>query len=292
MFKPYRFVALLGAILFLSACSSPATPQPTAAPTSTETPIPVTVEAPTAEGLKLVLPTYPDNSQLFYIELLQKSLDAAGVEYTTEFEKDLPQTRAVEMLDQGQLSMMWMLASAERDAKYTRVDVGLTGGLIGRRILLISPKQSETYANVQNLDDFRKLGKVGAFGKNWFDAKVWAMNGLAYQEIDGEWRVIYDMVAEGNRGLDYFSRGFTEIVSEAAEHPNLQIESHLVLIYDRDFYYYLSSSAAQYKDTIQDALLKAQTSGLIDELVQKYWVDSFAKLNMDKRIQIQLETPK
>lgn len=285
-------VSIILIVFVLVACSSSVTQQPTTTPTATEAPSAVVTEAPAAEGLKLILPTYTDNSHLFYIELLQKSLDAAGVAYTIQLEKDLPQTRAVEMLDQGQLSLMWQLANAERDTKYTRVNVGLTGGLIGQRILLIPADQSEIYAGVQNLDDFRKLEKVGAFGKNWFDTKVWAANDLAYQEIDGEWRVIYDMLAEGNRGIDYFSRGFTEILGEAADHPNLQIESHLVLIYDRDFYYYLSSSATAYKDTIQNALLEAQASGLIDELVQKYWADSFIKLNMDERIQIQLVTPK
>jgi hypothetical protein len=292
MFKMRYFVILSGILIFLSACTSTAATQPTMQPTSTEAPIAVATEASTTEGIKLILPTYPDNSQLFYIDLIEKSLTAAGVSYTLEFEKDLPQLRAVEMLDQGQLSLMWLVASAERDTKYTRVNVGLTNGLIGKRILLIPSGQSAVYENVQNLEDFRNLGKVGAFGKGWFDVKVWEANGLPYQEIDGEWRVIYDMLAKGDRGLDYFSRGFTEIVGESTEHPNLEIEKHLVLIYNRDFYFYLSSSAAQYKDILEAALLKAQTDGLIDELVQKYWADSFTKLNMDARIQIELETPK
>ncbi|MBI3161322.1 MAG: hypothetical protein HYZ23_02370 [Chloroflexi bacterium] len=291
MFKICRVVALCGILILLVACASPAATQPTAPPDSTESPIPAATEAPATEGIKLVLPTYPDNVHLFYIELIEKSLTAAGVPYTLEFEEDLPQLRAVEMLDQGELSLMWLVASAERDTKYTRVNVGLTNGLIGRRILLIPAGQGAAYENVQNLEDFRNLGKVGAFGKGWFDVKVWDANGLPYQEIDGEWRVIYDMLAKGDRGLDYFSRGFTEIVSEASEHPDLEIEKHLVLIYNRDFYFYLSSSAVQYKDTLEAALLKAQKDGLIDELAQKYWADSFTKLNMDARIQIELETP-
>lgn len=286
-----RFITIfIGILVLVNACSSPTAPLPT--PTAMEAPTPTGSAAAAGDGLKLVIPTYPDNTHLFYVELLEKSLDAAGVKYTEEFQKDLPQNRAVQMLDEGKLSLMWQLASAERDAKYTRVNVGLTNGLIGQRILLIPSDKEDVYAHVQNLDDFRKLGKVGGFGKNWFDAKVWKANDLKYEEIDGEWRVIYNMVAEGNRDLDYFSRGFTEIIGDAAAHPNLKIEEHLVLIYDRDFYYYLSSSAAPYKEIIQNALLKAKASGLIDELVQKYWAESFAKLNMDKRVKIQLETPK
>jgi len=291
MLKVRFFISiLLISLILLTACGSPATLEPTVVPSPTTAP--VSTPVPVEEGLKLILPTYTDNTHEFYIELLQKSLDAAGVKYTVELQKDLPQNRAVQMVDEGQLSLIWLLASAERDAKYTRVDVGLTSGLIGQRILLISPDKQADYANVQTLDDFRKLGKVGGFGKNWFDVKVWAANDLKYQEIDGEWRVIYDMVAAGNRDMDYFSRGFTEILGDALAHPNLQIEEHLVLIYDRDFYYYLSSTAKYYKGTIENALLKAKADGLIDELVQKYWADSFANLNMDKRVKIQLETPK
>lgn len=292
MFKLRLFVFWFSSLIFLAACGATATPQPTATSPSTAVPISVPTATPSTAELNLVLPTYADNTHLFYIELLQKSLDNAHIPYTITLEENLPQNRAVEMLDQGQLSLMWLLASEERDSLYTRVNVGLTNGLIGQRILLLPPGQKEVYAHVKNLADFRDLGKVGAFGKNWFDTLVWANNDLPYQEIDGEWRVIYDMMAEGNRNIDYFSRGFTEILNDAHEHPDLEIEPHLVLIYDRDFYFYLSSSASPYKEVLEGALLKAQTSGLIDELVQKYWADNFAQLHLDQRIHIQLETPK
>ena len=64
-----------------------------------------------------------------------------------------------------------------------------------------------------------------------------------------------------------------------------------MFIYDRDFRFYLSPSAAQYKDVLEDALFQAQESGLIDRLIRSYWADDFLELNFDKRVKIELETP-
>ncbi len=64
-----------------------------------------------------------------------------------------------------------------------------------------------------------------------------------------------------------------------------------MFIYDRDFFFYLSPSAAKYRDALEYALITAKESGLMDELVRKYWVDDFHRLDYDGRVKIYLETP-
>jgi len=132
-------------------------------------------------------------------------------------------------------------------------------------------------------------------GEGWFDVKVWRENGIKYKEHGGNWKYIYDVLAYQDR-YDYFSRGFNEIVLESKEHPLLDIEKRLLLIYDRDFIFYLSkngiNAGAKYKNEIQEALEKAKNSGLIKRLVRKYWANDFEVLDYDNRIKIYLKTPK
>ena len=131
-------------------------------------------------------------------------------------------------------------------------------------------------------------------GKNWFDVKVWKANNLRFLEHPGEWKSIYKMLA-ADREYDYFSRGLNEIVSESSLYPELAIEKRLALIYDRDFIYYLSktgpNAGSRYREIIQKAMRQAKISGLIGNLVYKYWGADFNYLNYAERIKIQLQTP-
>lgn len=247
-----------------------------------------------SETITLKVATFSDGSHKYYYELLQQSLEAIGHQVILETPswEHLPQKRVVRMLDKGELSLFYLIQSEARDKKYTPVEVGITNGLIGHRILFIPKGQQTLYDNVNTLEDFRQLGKVGGLGVNWFDVKVWQANNLKYYKQDGEWRVLYKKVAEGKYGVDYFSRGFNEIVAESKLYPELDIEQRLVLIYDRDFRFYLSRPAAHYKNVLEEALHHARESGLMDKLVYKYWAEAFEALHLDQRVKIYLETPK
>jgi len=244
-----------------------------------------------AETIILKAPSFIDGTHEYYHDLLRQSLEAAGQELILEpSPKHLPQKRAVSMLEDDMLSLLWLVQTRARDEKFTPVKVGITNNLIGHRILFIPKGGQENYDRINTLGDFRKTGLVGGFGKNWFDVKVWRENNLKYIEKDGEWRNLYRMVG-ANRGIDYFSRGFNEIASEARLHPNLDIEKRLMLIYDRDFRFYLSPSAAKYKEILEDSLKKAKSSGLMDKLIRKHWADAFSELTFDGRVKIRLKAP-
>ena len=277
--------------LFMVGCGStqaPATPVP---PTSTPA-ASANVETDTSDGqITFTFATFVDDGHAYYLELLQKSLEAAGHQVEFDLIEDLPQKRAVQMLDDSELTIFWMVQSAERDEKYVPIEVGVTNNLIGHRIFLIPEGQNEVYSRVNDLDDLKALGKVGGFGKGWFDVNVWQQNDLPYKEVDGEWRNIYSMMAKGDRGIDYFSRGFNEIVSEAEANPELEIEERLMLIYDRDFRFYLSVENAEHKEMVEDALKQAKKSGLMDQLIREYWAEDFDTLKFDERTKIKLDTP-
>ncbi len=244
-----------------------------------------------AEKVELMLGLTSSGGGHYFVDLLEQSLRAQGHEPSFRVIEDLPQSRVVYMVTHGDLSLTWLLQTRERDESLIPVKVGLTNGLIGHRVLLIPPDAQNIYNQVRSLSDFRALNKIGVFGKNWFDVKVWKYNQLRYFEREGSWEKAYKQVASGNRGVDYFSRGIFEVVEEADQHPYLKIEDKLLFIYDRDFRFYLSASAVQYKQAIEESLMAAQESGLMQELIMIHWGASFERLALEKRTRLDLKTP-
>lgn len=242
-------------------------------------------------SVNLRLVSFNDGKHLFYHELLTESLGAIGVRVNIQSVPDVPQPRIDAMLEAGELSLHWYLPNAERNRKYLPVPVGLTNGLIGHRVLFIRRGTQADFANVRTLDQFRALNKVGGFGKGWFDVRVWEANNLRFYEQEGDWKVLYRMVEAGNRGVDYFSRGINEIVAEAPQYPNLDVEQNLMLVYDRDFQFFVAPGNQQLVQLLNRALTQARQNGLIDRLVRKHYAEVFSRYNFDRRVKINLQTP-
>ncbi|MCP4218414.1 MAG: hypothetical protein GY765_27505, partial [bacterium] len=144
----------------------------------------------------LTMAALSDGSHVYYHELITKSMEEIGydVEIQVKPNLPLPQKRIVLLLENGKLTLHWMVQSDERDKSYVPVRVDITNGLAGHRILFIPKGSQSVYDSVKNLDDFRNLGKIDGLGKNWFDAKVWRKNRLRHYEQDGEWRCLYKKI--------------------------------------------------------------------------------------------------
>lgn len=248
-----------------------------------------------AESLKLKIPILEDfpSQHIFYHDLLRTSLKESGhkVELITSH---LPHLRIKYYMDIGDVSIFWMIESEARNRKYIPIKVGLTNRLIGKRILFIKDGTQKKYKNIKTLKDFRNLNQIGCLGKKWFDVEVWRSNNLKYREYSGNWKSIYGLISKKEN--NYFPRGMNEILLESKSYPELAIEKNLVLIYDRDFIFYLSrndkKAGYRYKKIIEDSLKRSQKSGLIKRLVRKYWEKNYKILNYDKRVKISLKTPR
>lgn len=249
----------------------------------------------TADVITLNVPIVEDspNLHLYFHELLVTAIREAGHEPVLTTRR-MPQLRTKEELAQGNISIYWMVESAERNERFIPIEVGLTDGLIGKRILFIRKGDQHLFDQVKTLDDFRDLGLVGGLGKRWYDVKVWKANNLRFREEGGNWQSIFRKIPLG-RDYDYFSRGINEILEEAERYPELAIERRLVLIYDRDFRFYLSDRGKNpgklHREVLEKALVRARESGLIEKLVQKYWSGNLKRLNYENRVKIHLETP-
>ncbi|MEC5385157.1 hypothetical protein VVD49_05445 [Uliginosibacterium sp. H3] len=245
----------------------------------------------TAADITLRLAAGTTGNHRYYHALLTEALKAAGHKVTVEVYENLPQTRILAYLDIDRLTAHWMLQTPERDTLYTRVDFPLTQGLIGQRVLFVPKGTEGIYANVKDLAQFRELGKTAGLGKGWFDVSIWEANKLSYVEQAGEWRQLFSMLAAQNRGVDYFPRGASEIGAEALLHPELAIEPNLLLVYQRDFVFYLSRGNAHLKPVMEAALRQAEKSGLQKRLMEEHFGSALQQLNLDKRVRLKLLTP-
>ena len=120
-----------------------------------------------AYSIHFTLAAFDDGTHLYYHELLRKSLESQGHQVSISSPwKHLPQKRVLKMVENGSLSLHWILQTPDRDKKYTPVELGLTNSLIGHRILLIPKDAQPIYDSLNNLEDFRKAGfRVEVLGK-------------------------------------------------------------------------------------------------------------------------------
>jgi len=225
-------------------------------------------------------------------DLLAQALKAAGYFPRFELVGEYPSPRREAMLADGRLSVSLLGQTPERDAKFLAVRVGVTDNLMGKRLLFITKGSQKDYDKVKTLDDLRRLGKVAGVGSSWADGPIWAANRLPSQGIEGNWKVLYSLVASGKRGVDYLPRSVMEIAAESGRHPELDVEQNLMLVYPADHILYVSPQAAELKGPLEKALVLARDSGLIKRLVVQKFPEVFSpSLGLDRRIVIPLALP-
>lgn len=231
----------------------------------------------------------------YYFELVKRSLENYGYKVKLNIKNDIPLLRVDEYLFSSKIDAHFFMDNTVRRKRFPNfANVGLTNGLIGKRVLFIPSGCTNIYKDVKTLEDFRALNKVGAFGKGWTDVKIWKQNDLKYYEKDGDYRLIFDMLKSQRRGIDYFSRGAIEIINESKSHPQLEIEPHLLFVYDMDFKFFFSPKAVDKKEIVEAAIIEAKKSGLIDEMLKEFYPEIFSSengLNILSRVELHLDVP-
>jgi hypothetical protein len=234
---------------------------------------------------------YPDNGDHrheYYVAVLDAALEQAGKPHHLEAVAIPRHLRSYLALQDGQIDLLWLLPNKERDQQYHRVDVPLTDGLIGTRILLIAPGDKRFQA-IDGLDALRRSGLVAGLGRGWQDVAIWDHNGLHRYEHNGDWNDLFRLLASRSRGVDYLPRGANEILDEAAAHPELAIEPHLLLRYQSDFYFYTRD--ADLAQLLTYALLRLKADGRLAKLFEHYFRPAMTTLQLDQRVVIPLGSP-
>ena len=225
-------------------------------------------------------------------ELLAQALANQGYRVQFELSGEFPVQRREFLLENGDLTVAMMGRTEDRDAKFLSVNVGLTDNLVGKRLLYIPKGTQRDYDGVKTLDDFRRLGKVAGMGTGWADVAIWKANGLPVVGQAGDWKVLYPLIASGNRGIDYTTRGANEMLGEWTGHRELDIEKNLVLVYQHDQILYLTPKRPELQPILDQALKAARDSGLIRKLAtQANRGINDPPINLNRRLEIALKLP-
>lgn len=242
------------------------------------------------QNVDLTLPKTGQGRDKFFVELLTESLAKMGYHANIKYLGDVNYNREMKYLDTGQLSLTWRMKTELRDRSFQRIDVPLTNSLMAQRILLIPKDTQQRFNKITNLSSFRESGLVGIFHEHWLDKIIWQQNNLQYIAVKGEYKKIFRILASQSRGVDYFSRSIIEILDEQKDFLRLlDIEEKLLFQYEADFYFYLGNIDSAIKNIIISAIKNAQTSGLLDNLINKYWGHLNSTLTLNDRIVVNLK---
>lgn len=268
-----RFIGFFACTVFASISSAAA-------------PAPASSVAP----LELRIAVVSDGHARYFIRLLEESLKLIHQPYHLHYVKDIPARRMWWMLGKDEINLFYGMQSKEKDSSKQLAPVrnALTNGLIGQRILLIRPADTEVFGRVQSVDDLKRTRLIAGFGAGWGDAKVWKAMDLPLYEHAAPWSTIYAMVDAGNRHVDYLPRSVIEVSDEARSHPELTVEQHLLVDYRGDFRFYLDASAASYQPIIERALKEAEATGLKARLIDEAFGADIKALGLNRRLRLHL----
>ena len=227
-------------------------------------------------------------------DVLREALVVAGYEIHVEplsQPAGIPMPRQELMLQHGEIDVLMLGRTAERDSRFLQVAVGMTDNLVNHRILFIPKGSQPRYDPVHTLEQFRRLGKVAAMGEAWGDRAIWELNRLPVETISGDWRRLYRMVASPAREVTYLPRGAHEMSREWQQHPELDVEQHLAFVYELDHILYVAPQQYRQQQLLHEVLSKAQSSGLIRQLAATHFADVFLPpVNLHQRRLIQLRS--
>lgn len=238
-----------------------------------------------------ILPTFEDGRHILMHDIVQQAFDAAGESIVITAAPETPPKRMELMLEQGKLTGAFLLRTAERDRRFIPIPVGVVDGMMGRRLLLVPKSRPDMFSGVKSLKDFRKLGAVAGLGKGWFDCDIWSHNRLAAYEV-ADTRLLYRLVDDTSRNVDYYPRGLPEIRKELETHrQHVTLDPHLILEYDRELILYLSPSHADKREVFHRCLSRAKKTGQLRAVLQDHLGETFDLIKPEKRTVIRLETP-
>ena len=219
--------------------------------------------------------------------VLAEALDAGGHEMDIRL---LPQPRGVPMprqelmLQRGDISVLMLGRTAERDSRFLPVPVGMTDNLVSHRILFIPKGRQPQYDAVHTLEQFRRLGKVADMGEAWGDRLIWELNGLPVETLSGDWRRLYRMLESADRGVTYLPRGAHEISREWWKYPELEVEQHLAFVYAQDHILYVAPQEHELQQLLSEVINQAHESGLIRKLIASHFAAVFEPpINLHQR---------
>lgn len=215
----------------------------------------------------LIVNSLTNQTNRYCAGLLKLALEHSGTQYKFEYldHQTGTQTREIEYVSGGKLSVMWTGTSTELEGLLRPIRVPLFKGLLGHRLLIIREGDQPRFDGIKSLDDLKNftLGQ----GEGWADTEILKANKLNLVTAP-KYHSLFFML-DGGR-FDAFPRGVLEVWREVEKERQvngnqLRVEANLMLVYQMPMYFFVSRENEKLAKDIEKGLLAILENGKFDE---------------------------
>lgn len=171
----------------------------------------------------------------------------------------MSQDRNIQLISEnaGLVNLMLTANSPERSSKLMRVDIPLTRGLLGHRVLVINKSDLPLYNNLSSAEDIKKLS-IGT-GLNWPENKI--LNDAGYKTVQAGYDNLWHMLTR-NR-FNAFHRGIQEFSIELKQRKALDLTTvpGVILYCPIDYFFFVSKESLRLHSILLQGLQNAYKSG-------------------------------
>ncbi|MCP2006403.1 substrate-binding periplasmic protein [Duganella violaceipulchra] len=243
---------------------------------------PILIHYPRAESID-------DERGEYGLALLELALAKSGGLYRVELSPTrMQQNRALVELQSGsgRIDIVGTMTSAEREAALLPVRIPMTRGLIGWRIGLVRGDHKDLLRDVRTVEDLKRFST--AQGHDWPDLEILRHSGLHVHPV-AVYSGLFGMLNAGR--IDWAPRSTNEIWAEAARHPELAIDSHIVLRYPTADYFFVNRNNPALAEAVRTGLEAALADGSFEQLFYLHYGRLLRNARFDQRLIIQLPNP-
>lgn len=230
------------------------------------------------------------NQLNYFSEVLTLALDKSGLAYDLEFVDipDLAQTRSQWLIQQGYYDIHWLVTNTERETELMPIRIPLYKGLLGLRISFVNSAKKTILGNVAGLDELKML-LVGQ-GRDWMDTKL--LNFHQFKLMEASTTLALFEMLNINR-IDYFPRSILEIDYESQQTvaSGLSVDQNIALYYPEAVYFFVRKENVALHDHVSKGLNIAIDDGSFQQIFERYFGETIAQAQLDKRRIFQLSNP-
>lgn len=233
--------------------------------------LPLAAAVPTAWAaaptLRLPHPDAYSAHGRFFVDALKLALartaDGEAAPAFVHAPPDLPRERLRQMLQDGQLDLLWSTTTPEREAQALPVRFNLLKGINELRFLLVRAADLPALRGLRTLDELRRL-RAGA-GTFWSDAQILRANGFTV-ETTPKFESLFRMLKAGR--FDFIPRTREEIDIELQRFAALGLAElpGLALQYRQPLYFFVAPDRPELAERLLRGLNLAAADGSFDAL--------------------------
>ncbi|HWV14548.1 MAG TPA: hypothetical protein VN030_03880 [Cellvibrio sp.] len=249
-----------------------------------------------AQTTKVVIPHWGangDQQNTYFYKLLQLAFAETEALYGPVdlqiYPEDLSSARLMADLKQGvTVDVVWNGTSEQREKDFLPVYVSLLKELNEYRVLLVRKDDQEKFAQIQSLDELRKL--TAGSGADWPSRDVLNRNGLPVVAVNNG-NLLYPMLKA--KRFDYISRNMFEAWNEENLYAKdgLIVEKTLLLHGGVPFYFFVNRHNGRLAERIKLGLDMAIADGRFAKLFFSFpdFKRGIDEIKLSKRKALSLE---